>query len=110
MRRNIGRKVIALGGKEVVGYKFHADLERDQLIVVRGLGTAVAYLAGTETPNMNYDVHQNSTMFLKKHSTQSKTDIEDSPQCKALKDSTEDDNESEKDNLSTSIVFFTFHF
>eukprot|EP01133_Synstelium_polycarpum_P017539 gene17539-20929_t len=41
LRRQMGKKVLEMGGNAVLGYKQHFDLEGDSGIVARGYGTAV---------------------------------------------------------------------
>ena len=40
LRRQLGKKVLELGGNAVLGYRQHFDLEGDSAITARGYGTA----------------------------------------------------------------------
>ncbi|EFA77124.1 C2 calcium-dependent membrane targeting domain-containing protein [Heterostelium album PN500] len=49
LRRQLGKKVLEMGGNAVLGYKQHFDLEGDSGIVARGYGTAVTLRKITES-------------------------------------------------------------
>ncbi|KAF2071191.1 hypothetical protein CYY_007493 [Polysphondylium violaceum] len=48
LRRQMGKKVLEMGGNAVLGYKQHFDFEGDSGIVARGYGTAVTLRKVTE--------------------------------------------------------------
>ncbi|GAM29096.1 hypothetical protein SAMD00019534_122720, partial [Acytostelium subglobosum LB1] len=48
LRRQMGKKILDIGGNAVLGYKQHFDLEGDSGIVARGYGTAVTLRKITE--------------------------------------------------------------
>ncbi|EGC37159.1 hypothetical protein DICPUDRAFT_30730 [Dictyostelium purpureum] len=87
LRRQMGKKVVDMGGNAVLGYKQHFDLEGDSGIVARGYGTAVTLRKVTEA----------DLVYSPKHFSSNESSI-DSSSDSSSSDSSSDSSSSDSKN------------
>jgi len=99
LRRQMGKKVLEMGGNAVLGYKQHFDFEGDSGIVARGYGTAVTLRKVNENdliPSSPKNFFSSSSYTSSSSSSSSDSDSDD------YEDSDTESSSSSSSSLSSS--------